>query len=101
MAIDKNGVKKHNSDHNVLITKFNIVWTRKSKSNRIELYNLKNKVGQDAFKELTSHGTYLSEVFDSSDDINEMTKEFLKRLNNVIKNSFTKIRISDRPDKEL
>ena len=97
----KHGVKKQKSDHNALVSKFNITWSRKLKSNRIEMYNLKNKECQETFKELTNHGTYLSEVFDTSDNLHDKTEEFIKRLNKVIKSSFRKIRISDRPDKEL
>ena len=50
---------------------------------------------------MTENGTYLAEVFDREDDIDRATKEFLKRLNDVIRKSFNKIRISENPDKEL
>ena len=39
----KKGVIKKASDHNPIITKFNIKWSSKMKKPRIELYNLKNK----------------------------------------------------------
>ena len=65
------------------------------------MYNLKNRNGQQKFKEITSTGTFLSEVFDNNDDLNKSTALFLKRLNQVIKKSFNKIRITDKPDKEL
>ena len=43
----------------------------------------------------------MSEVFDNNDDLNKATNIFIKRLNQVIQKSFKKIRVSDRPDKEL
>ena len=48
----KNGIKETKSDHNVLITKFKLKWNRKMKSNRIELYNLKNKDDQHKSRRL-------------------------------------------------
>ena len=65
------------------------------------MFNLKNRNCQIKFKELTNSGTFLSEVFDNHDDLNKATNIFIKRLNQVIQKSFKKIRISDRPDKEL
>ena len=97
----KNGIKETKSDHNVLITKFKLKWNRRMKSNRIELYNLKNKDDQKKFKEITSHETYLSEVFDNIDNLNCATDEFIRRLNKVIKDTFKKIRIKDKPNKEI
>ena len=49
----KKGTKKTLSDHNPIISKFNIKWNRKLKNRRIEMYNLKNKNGQAQFKDLT------------------------------------------------
>ena len=86
----KHGTKKQKSDHNVLVSKFNITWSRKLKSNRIEMYNLKNTECQKTFKELTNHGTFLSEVFDTSENLHNKTEEFIKRLDKVIKSSFRK-----------
>ena len=65
------------------------------------MYKLKNPEGQSKFTELTNNGTFLSEVFDNDDDLNKCTNVFIKRLNQVIRKSFKKIRITDRPDKEL
>ena len=97
----KNGVVKVKSDHNPLVSKFKMTWNKRVKSARIEMFNLKNKDCQQRFKELTNHGTFLSEVFDTSNDLNKSTDLFIKRLNKVIRKSFKKIRISDKPDKEL
>ena len=84
----KDGVKKTKSDHNVLVTKFKMKWTRKIKSSRMEVFNLKNKEDQKNFKEVTNNETYLSEVFDTNDDLNCATDEFINRLNKIIKRKF-------------
>ena len=78
-----------------------MTWNKRIKSKKIELFNLKNRSGQMVFKELTNSGTFLSEVFDDNDDLNISTNKFIKRLNKVIQRSFKKIRISERPDREL
>ena len=96
----KNGVKKTKSDHNSLISTFKLSWNNRIKTNRIEVYNLKNPNCQMKFKELTENGTFLSEAFETKDDINKSTKLFLTRLNKIIKKSFNKIRIKEKPDDE-
>ena len=101
-ALTKLNKKKINiSDHNPLISNFTLKWDMKRKADRIEMFNLKNVDCQAKFKELTNSGTFLSEVFDSKDDINICTNKFIKRLDQIIQKSFKKIRISDRPNKEV
>ena len=97
----KRGTNKKESDHNVLISKFNFRWLKRLKKNKIEMFNLKNLECQQIFKELTSNTDFLSSVFDNDQDLNSITKKFLKRLNGVIHNSFKKIKISERPNKAL
>ena len=97
----KRGTNKKESDHNILISKFNCRWLKRLKKNKIEMFNLKNLECQQIFKELTSNTDFLSSVFDNDQDLNSITKKFLKRLNGVIHNSFKKIKISERPNKAL
>ena len=54
IAKTKKGVKKSMSDHNPLTAHFEIEWCRKTKKNRVEMFNLKNKLCQEKFKALTS-----------------------------------------------
>ena len=92
---------KVESDHNVLVSKFNFSWHKSIKHEKIEIYNLKNKQGQVKFKETTSHTDYLSAVFDDeSEDLNISARRFLKRLNRIIHKCFKKIRITEKTDKE-
>ena len=65
------------------------------------MFNLKNRYCQKQFKEPTNVGTFLSEVFDTNDDLDKSTNPFIKRLNQVIRKSFQKIRITGKTDKEL
>ena len=95
------GVKKSISDHNPLITNFNMKWSRKVRSERIEIFNLKNKSCQAEFKNLTSESGILSSVFKSNDDINACTKNFLKGLDQCIHKSFRKIRITEKLNIEM
>ena len=97
----KKGVVKKASDHNVIVSKFNLKWSRKNKAERIELYNLKNRECQKNFKLLTSNSNILSSSFNNTDDINTCTNRFIKNLNKCIKQCFKKVRITDRPNKEI
>ena len=90
----KNGVVKVESDHNTIISKFKLHWNKKTNENRIEMFNLKNKVCQEKFKEETTgtnNNKFLSSVFDGDEDINVVTEKFLKRLQKTISKCFRKV----------
>ena len=74
-----NGPKIHESDHDTIITKFNLKWKEKDKQ-KIEVLNFNDKEGQKKFKEMTSKNTKLSNIFESTKDIKEQLKEFTKKL---------------------
>ena len=65
------------------------------------MYNLKNYECQAKFKDLTSKSTSLTSAISSNDDLNTSTKTFLKTLNQSIHRCFKKVRIVDKPDKEI
>ena len=99
----KNGVVKVESDHNTIISKFKLHWNKKAKENRIEMFNLKNKVCQEKFKEETTgtnNNKFLSSVFDGDEDINIVTEKFLKRLQKTISKCFRKVRVTEKTDQE-
>ena len=56
---------------------------------------------QKIFRELTNTGDALSSIFDNKSDLNEATNAFFIKLEEYIKRCFKKIRISDKPNKEL
>ena len=99
----KNGVKKTESDHNTIFTKLKFAWNKKIKEPRVEMFNLKNEVCQQQFKEATTGANnhkYLSSVFEEEGDINDITEKFIKRLNKTINKCFRKVRINEKVDKD-
>ena len=97
----KKGVKTHESDHNPMLTEMNLRWSNIKKRKRIELFNLKNEECQKKFLELTSNSDFLSSVFDGENDLNSATNKFLKRLNTCLYKCFKKIKVTDKPNKQL
>ena len=97
----RNGMSKKSSDHNTIITKFSIKWSSKFRKNRIEMFNLKNKECQLKFKDVTTKTDILTDAFNSNDDLNTCTKNFLKSLNNCIRMCFKKVRITEKTNKEI
>ena len=49
----KDGVIKQKSDHNTLLSQLKFGWKKRNISNRMEMYNLKNRENQKGFKEST------------------------------------------------
>ena len=90
----KNGIKVKESDHNTIVTNIRANWNKDDIPKRQESYNFKNKESLAKYKEMTSHGTFLSEVFnDKEKSIEVKTKQFLKRLKCVITKCFKKTRL--------
>ena len=58
-------------------------------------------MSQIKFKEITSENENLSSIFYTNDDLNTCARKFIKKLNDCIYKCFRKIRISDRPNKEI
>ena len=97
----KGKMSKVESDHNVLISRFNLNWHTRKKHDKNKMYNLKNKQGQLKFKHESSNNKYLSSVFDDeNEDIEISANKFIKRLNKVIQKCFMKIRITNKSDKK-
>ena len=48
----------------------------------------------------SSNNNYLSSVFDEKEDLNILTKKFLKRLQKTISKCFKKVRITEKANKE-
>ena len=97
----KNIIEKIESDHHVLYSKLKFTWSKKLQRQKIELFILKNSECHIKFKEVTSSSDFLSSVFNSSSDLNSLTNKFLKRLKGCLHESFKKIKVSDRTNKEL
>ena len=92
---------KTSSDHNVLISNFNITWNKKYRRERVEMFNLKNIDCQKKFKEMTSEKDLFCAMLKTSEDINLITNKFINKLDKCISKCFKKIRISEKPNKEI
>ena len=97
----KNGTKVKSSDHNPILTHFDIKWNKKASKQRIEMFNLKNQEGQEKFKILTSKTNEFTEAVQKNEDINLCTQNFLYCLNSFIRRCFKKIRIVNKPMKDI
>ena len=67
------------------------------------MYNLKNEDCQEKFTKVTNETEcHLSDIFDdNNEDLNKSTKKFMKRLDDIIKICFKKIRIKEKTNKEV
>jgi hypothetical protein len=96
----KTTVKKVTSDHNVMLSKFSLNMPKIKPPKKVEVYNFGNKVNQEKFKVVTSNCPSLSDVFDTEEDLNIQTEQFLKRLDKCIKKSFKKVRLGTKKPTE-
>ena len=96
----KQGIKKVTSDHNVLLSKFNLFVEESDTKERHEVFNFRSKSNQEKFKEVTSSSTWLLEVFDTEEDINTQTTKFLKRLDKTMHKCFKKVRLCEKKPSE-
>ena len=71
----RKGIKVKESDHNVLISEFNCNVKDDKGSDRLEIYNLKNRECQLKFKKYTDETTMLSSSVDEEGDINQVKKD--------------------------
>ena len=101
IAKNKKGeVKKTESDHNIVETELNITWDRSIHKEKIEMYNLKNEIGQAKFKEHTDK-THMARIFNSDKHLDILTKKFLKRLDGAVIECFKKIRSTTKQSSKL
>ena len=91
---------KKESDHNALIAEFNCKVKDFNHGKKHEAYNLKNSECQKKFHQYTSNTTILSSIFNSKDDLNVLTKWFIKKLDGCIKMNFRKVRINKHKETE-
>ena len=83
------------SDHNTLILHMEIAYLA-VKPKRIEVFNYKNKEGQEAFKEITSNTKNLSRCFENQESFLIQSGKWMKALKNFAQSSFPKVRIRNK-----
>ena len=91
----KQGIKRTESDHNSITTKFNLKVNEREKIRKIEIFNFKDENGVKLFKETTTNNNALSSIFDTKKSVDKQAKLFLKSLNGVLHKCFKKIKIKD------
>ena len=55
-------------------------------------------MSKSVFKELTNNTNSLSNIFEEETELNTATKLFMEKLNECIRYSFKKVRITDKPN---
>merc|ERR1712096_56141 len=85
-----NSVKITQTDHNMLIEKFNLKVSQKVIKSRREIFKYDDAEGQKRFKELTSQNI-LSKCFEEK-NILKASEKWLKELKNILHRSFKKVR---------
>ena len=84
------------SDHNLLHASFNIKYKKPPVKTKREVFNFKDKSGQNTFHELTENTEKLSTCFTNSyNSFETQIKDFLKQLDRIFHQSFKKIRITN------
>ena len=81
------------SDHNTLILQFRFGWNQKIKTERKEIYNVRNYEGQEKFKDLTSNNQNLIKCL-TNRNVYTGGRKWLKEIQHMLCLSFKKIRIS-------
>jgi hypothetical protein len=98
---NKSGDKTYakDSDHRTIIVELDIKWNSSTfnKEERIQVFNYKNRENFEKFVHLTEDNHALLHCFDEEDeDLEKSFKRWLKVMKNVIKSSFTKIRVKKK-----
>ena len=88
------------ADHNMLKLEINLTFHDEKKHERTEVFNLRNKMCQDDFKEKTSNTDQFTKCFESEETIDIQFKKWHRRLLKALHTSFRKIRIQDRGEKK-
>ena len=96
--IKKNG-KIIESDHNPLIATFNLT-INKTKPVREEMFNLRNKKCQEAFKNATENNSELASSFNNNLSFEKQTRNWQKTFNSLLYKCFKKVRIVGKKKKE-
>ena len=89
------------SDHNILFSKFNIEFERKSKKLRKEFFQFKCESGRKCFLEETNGSNKLSSCFLNDDNFEKSSNLFLKTLKGTFHKCFQKIRIRSGNHKSM
>ena len=83
------------SDHNVEILELNLEYSRK-KTDRVEVFQFKDKNAQALFKDLTTKTTEFSKCFENDLNFEEQANNWKKVLKSHFYKAFKKVRVSNK-----
>ena len=89
----KTGNRIIKSDHNILLGKFSITFSRKSRKVRQQLFMFKCEESKQLFCEETNSTSKLSSCFHECKDISKCSNNFFKSLDGIFHKCFKKVRI--------
>ena len=92
----KGNVYSTDSDHHTLVMNLKLKYV-KCKNERKLVYDVKNVENQKIFSEVTTFTKELSECFNDEKPLEEQTKAFSKTFFKLVRHSFPKVRINDKP----
>ena len=84
------------TDHNMLLLEVNLSYHIKKEHERVEMFNLRNKICQQQFKEYTSKSNILTKCFLSDETIDKQFERWQKQFRKSLYACFKKIRFSDK-----
>ena len=87
-----NNTKTTETDHNVVILKFNIAQRRESRNN-IKVMNYKNDKGRKMFKNLSENNEIFKKCFQGNDTLEEQMLRFKNEMSKIITTCFKPIRM--------
>jgi hypothetical protein len=88
---------KRPSDHNPLFCSFNLLYEKLSHSTkRKEIYDMKSKEGQEAFKIATEDTTKFTDIFENEESFESQTLKFQRCLKQSVQQCFRKIRVKNK-----
>ena len=87
------------TDHNLMIAEFDIS-VPKRKPERVEIYNLRNRICQEAFTKETEENKELLECLETSLPFENQCRKWLKTFNNTLYKCFKKVRIVNNERKK-
>ena len=85
------------SDHNVLICRLKLKWNNRIRTERKEIFNLKDKEGLKLFSELTSNCPQLINLSNNSSDFLADAEKWMNKIEDIKHKSFKKIRLTSKP----
>ena len=88
------------TDHNMLILELNLSFHDEQKLERSEVFNLRNKLCQEDFKEKTSNTDQFTKCFEDEENIDIQFKRWHRRLIKALHTSFRKICNQDKEEKK-